>query len=169
MILQIHIKSIFREQIFNVLTGMINELFRRFLLQILCMHKLRFFLGTFILLMTSALCFGWGFLVHRTVAQLSVYQLPKEMRPFFYMNMNYLVTESIGPDVRRNSDPSENPKHFIDAENYGDSALWKMPLRWDDAVRIYSKDTLMKYGYVPYQVIMMKEKLTQAFRDKNKD
>ncbi|MBS1917549.1 MAG: hypothetical protein JST87_14865 [Bacteroidetes bacterium] len=133
------------------------------------MHKLRYFLGTILLLMMSVIVSGWGFLVHRTVAQLAVYQLPKKMRPFFFKNMDYLVKESIRPDLRRNTDPSENPKHFIDAENYGDSALWKMSFYWKDAVRLYSKDSLMKNGYVPYQVMMMKEKLTQAFRDKNKD
>ena len=30
---------------------------------------------------------SWGFLVHRTVNQLAVYELPKGMQPFFYKNM----------------------------------------------------------------------------------
>ena len=52
---------------------------------------------------------------------------------------------------------------------YGDSFEWKMPLHWDDALKIYSKDTLMKYGYVPYEVIMEKNALTNAMRNKNAD
>lgn len=115
-------------------------------------------------------CFSsWGFLVHRTVNQLAIYELPKKMQPFFYKNMDSIVKEAVRPDLRRNTDPTEASKHFIDMEMYGDSAAWKMPLRWEDAVRIYSKDTLLKYGYVPYVVVMMKEKLTQAFRNGNKD
>jgi hypothetical protein len=44
-----------------------------------------------------------------------------------------------------------------------------MPLHWNDAVSKYSKDTLEKYGYVPYQVVYMKNKLTEAFKAGNKD
>lgn len=114
-------------------------------------------------------CCSWGFLVHRTVNQLAVYQLPDQMRLFFYKNKDSLVKEAPGPDMRRSSDPLENPRHFIDLEAYGDSAAWKMPLHEADAIRIYSFDTLKKYGYVPYQVQREKALLTAAFRKGEKD
>lgn len=112
---------------------------------------------------------SWGFLVHRTINQLAVYQLPKKMQPFFYENLDYLVKYSIRPDQRRSQDSMEASKHFIDLEAYGDSAAWKMPMEWNEAILAYSKDTLLKYGYVPYWVISMKEKLTNAFRNYNTD
>jgi len=41
------------------------------------------------------LSFGsWAFLIHRTVNQLAIYQLP----PFFYENIDYLVQHSVRPD-----------------------------------------------------------------------
>lgn len=123
-----------------------------------------------LLLMCGLFLFsGWGFLVHRTVNQLAVYQLPKGMRPFFHEHLDYLVQKSVRPDQRRNSDSTEAPKHFIDAEVYGDSALWRMPYNWQQAVAQYSKDTLEKYGYVPYWVMNVKAKLTNAFRNGNRD
>jgi hypothetical protein len=112
---------------------------------------------------------SWGFLVHRTVNQLAIYQLPKKMQLFFYANMDSIVKYSIRPDQRRNEDRTEAPKHFIDLEAYGDSAAWKMPLTWNEAVAKYSRDTLIKYGYVPYWIIAMKEKLVNAFRSRNAD
>jgi hypothetical protein len=112
---------------------------------------------------------SWGFLVHRTVNQLAVYELPKIPRAFFYSNMDYIVKHSVRADLRRNEDSAEDTKHFIDFEAFGDSAAWKMPMSWGDAVRLYSKDSLIKYGYVPYHIIMMKVRLTDAFRNKNKD
>jgi hypothetical protein len=112
---------------------------------------------------------SWGFLVHRTVNQLAIYQLPKKMQPFFYENRDYLVKNAIRPDQRRNQDPNEAPKHFIDLEVYGDSAAWKMPLTWNEAVAKYSRDTIIKYGYLPYWIIAMKEKLTGAFKAGNTD
>jgi hypothetical protein len=114
-------------------------------------------------------CSSWGFLVHRVIAQLAVYELPEKIKPFFFTNRAYLVKQSVRPDLRRNTDPTENPKHFIDIEMYGDSAMWKMPTGWDRAVSIYSRDTLVKYGYLPYEVVMMKDSLTRAIRDMNKE
>ena len=112
---------------------------------------------------------SWGFLVHRTVNQLAIYQLPKKMQPFFYANMDSIVKYSIRPDQRRNEDRTEAPKHFIDLEAYGDSAAWKMPLTWNEAVAKYSRDTLIKYGYLPYWIMAMKEKLVNAFHSGNAD
>ena len=114
-------------------------------------------------------CSGWGFLMHRTITQLSVYQLPGEMQPFFHQNMDYLVRNSVRPDQRRNTDKTEDTKHFIDFEAYGKDAANKMPLQWDAAVARYSKDSLLKYGYVPYWIIEMQGRLTNAFRKGNKD
>ena len=124
-----------------------------------------------VILLASVVLFlsSWGFLVHRTVHQLAVYHLPKPMQPFFYKSMNYLVENAPRPDLRRNQDSTEAPKHFIDLEAFGDSAAWKMPAKWEDAARIYSKDSLIKYGYVPYQIITIKNKLTEAFKAMDDD
>lgn len=122
-------------------------------------------------LITSVLIIstGWGFLVHKTVHQLAVYELPETMLPFFYQQMDYLVTNAPRPDMRRNEDSTEATKHFIDLEMFGDRAATKMPLDWNRAVQKYTADTLLKYGYVPYHIIYMKGKLTEAFRKGNKD
>jgi hypothetical protein len=79
------------------------------------------------------------------------------------------VQHSIRPDQRRNSDATEATKHFIDLEIFGDSAALKMPQGWDAAVQKYTKDTLLKYGHLPYWVVTMKDKLTNAFRARNTD
>ena len=112
---------------------------------------------------------SWGFLVHRTVNQLAVYELPKTLREFFYRNLDYMVKESVRADLRRNNDSTEDTKHFINFEAFGDSAAWKMPIAWEEAVELYSKDSLIKHGYVPYYILVMKDRLTKAFRSKQKD
>ncbi len=112
---------------------------------------------------------GWGFLVHKTVHQLAVYELPTDIRPFFYQNMESLVANAPRPDTRRNTDSTEAPKHFIDLEMFGEKAATKMPLDWEAATEKYSKDSLLKYGYVPYHIVYMKEKLTEAFKSRKKD
>ena len=112
---------------------------------------------------------GWGFLVHRTIHQLAVYELPEPIRPFFYKNMENLVYNAPRPDLRRNEDSTEATKHFIDFEMYGENAAHTMPTDWQKAVQQFSRDSLLKYGYVPYHIIYVQKKLTEAFKIKNKD
>jgi hypothetical protein len=78
---------------------------------------------------------GWGFLIHKTVHQLAVYALPKEMVPFFYQHVDYLVNNAPRPDQRRNTDSTEAPKHFIDLEMYGPDAANSMPMGWTEAAK----------------------------------
>lgn len=112
---------------------------------------------------------SWGFLVHKTAHQLAVYELPAGLQEFFFHHLDYLEYNAPRPDIRRNQDSSEASKHFIDLEMYGTDAVHTMPLKWKDAVAKYSRDTLLKYGYVPYHVVYMKEKLSEAFKSGNAD
>jgi hypothetical protein len=52
---------------------------------------------------------SWGFLVHRTIHQISIYSLPKPLQLFFGSEMDYLVYNSVRPDVRRKDDPKRKP------------------------------------------------------------
>lgn len=121
------------------------------------------------LLAALLLCSSWGFLMHRTITQLAVYPLPPQMQSFFYHFKDEIVKNSTRPDERRRNDPSEDAKHFIDFDAYGPKASRRMPMDWDIAVLAFSKDTLLKYGYVPYWVMVMQERLTNAFRQRRRD
>ncbi len=83
--------------------------------------------------------------------------------------MDTLALKSIRPDQRRSTDRNENPKHFIDLENYGPGAVLIMPHDIKTAVEKYSWDTLRKYGYVPYQVLIEYDSLVKALKQKNAD
>ncbi|WP_165699291.1 zinc dependent phospholipase C family protein [Hymenobacter jejuensis] len=129
------------------------------------MKKLSFTLALVLLL--PVLSPGWGFFAHKTIAQLAVYSLPGSMQGFYYRHMGELVKKITAPDERRESDPAEAPKHFIDMDHYGSDPFGAMPKEWDKAVAKYSADTLRKYGTVPWVVTEVKEKLTEAFRQRD--
>ncbi|UOQ67349.1 zinc dependent phospholipase C family protein [Hymenobacter volaticus] len=123
----------------------------------------------FILLLCLALLVpvtspGWGFFAHRTIAQLSVYALPSSLQPFYFRHMKEIVKLSTAPDERRDSDPKEATKHFIDMDHYGDDPFGLMPKAWDKAEAKYTADTLHKYGTVPWQIMETKDDLTAAFK-----
>lgn len=121
----------------------------------------------FLLQLSENKLFGWGFFAHQRINRLAVFCLPEPMQAFFKQNIVYLTENAVNPDRRRGSVKDEAPKHYIDIDVYGDSALWKMPRRWQDAVAKYTEDTLQEYGIVPWQVNKMKYDLTKAFESKN--
>lgn len=127
------------------------------------------FLLTFSLLLCSLLGFGWGFFGHKIITQLAIYGLPRQMQPFYYRHQESLVEHSVRPDQRRNQDPEEGPRHFIDLDVYGDGTNEQLPKEWEEAVKVHSADTLRKYGIVPWHVVRLKERLTEAFRSRNAD
>ncbi len=111
---------------------------------------------------------AWGFFGHRTITQVAVYELPTTMQAFYYRHMAELVRLSTSPDERRNDDPTEAPKHFIDMDHYSEiDPFGKVPQQFDKAVEKFSADTLKKYGTVPWVVLETKQSLTEAFHQRD--
>jgi hypothetical protein len=132
------------------------------------MKKTSLWLLLVTLLLAAGTASGWGFFGHRTITQIAVYDLPASMQAFYYRNMPALVRLSTAPDERRNTDPSEAPKHYIDMDHYSEEdPFGKMPRQYDKATSKYTADTLKKYGTVPWVVIEMKDSLTEAFRNRD--
>ena len=112
---------------------------------------------------------AWGFYAHRRIDRLAVFTLPPEMIGFYKKHIVYITETSTKPDSRRTIVPGEAPKHYIDIDVYGDSAVYKLPRYWKDAVAKYTEDTLMAYGIVPWHINLMKYQLTEAFKTRDTD
>ncbi len=118
----------------------------------------------FILLGISPFLFSfWGFFAHQRINRLAVFILPTEMIGFYKANINYITEAAVNPDRRRFSSSEEAPRHYIDIDHYGDSAVNKMPRFWKSAVEKYSEDTLKAYGIVPWHINTMYYRLKDAF------
>lgn len=112
---------------------------------------------------------SWGFLVHKTVNQIAIYNLPAPLQAFFHANMEYMVEQAPRPDNRKRLDKLESSKHILDIEKYGDNAINTMPLDLNTAIKKYTFDSLKSHGWGPYNVIIQLDNLTNAFKSKNKD
>jgi len=112
---------------------------------------------------------AWGFFGHRLINRLAVFTLPPEMMGFYKTNIDYLTENATRPDSRRTVVPGEAPRHFLDVDVYGDSALARLPRSYADAVAKYGEDSLLKHGIVPWHVVAMKGQLTEAFRHRDAD
>lgn len=111
---------------------------------------------------------SWGFLVHRTITQTAIYSLPDSLQLFYFKNMKDLVKMSVNPDLRQKDDPTEKNKHFIDLDSplYNKKAI---PDKWEIAVKKYGEAKLRKEGTLPWEIVKTKQKLTQAFKNKDKN
>jgi hypothetical protein len=112
---------------------------------------------------------NWGFFAHQKINRLAVFTLPPEMVKFYKKNINYLSEAAVNPDKRRYAVADEAPKHYIDLDDYGDSAAYKLPRYWKDAVTKFGKDSLMKQGIVPWQINQVYYQLKDAFSIKDPD
>jgi hypothetical protein len=109
------------------------------------------------------LCCSWGFFAHQRINRLAVFTLPPEMIKFYKKHISYITEAAVNPDRRRFSMPDEAPRHYIDLDHFGDSALYKIPHYWSRAVAQYSEDTLKAYGIVPWHINRMYYQLREAF------
>ncbi len=110
---------------------------------------------------------SWGFYAHRQINRLAVFTLPPEMIGFYKKNILYITEASVNPDRRRFAVVDEAPRHYIDIDHFGDSALYKMPRYWNDAVEKYGEDTLKAYGILPWHISVMYYRLRDAFMVKD--
>ncbi|OKL40650.1 zinc dependent phospholipase C family protein [Pontibacter flavimaris] len=113
--------------------------------------------------------YTWGFFAHQRINRLAVFSLPPEMMRFYKKHIRYITENAVNPDKRRYAVEGEAPRHYIDLDVYGDSALYKIPRFWPEAVEKYTEDTLMAYGIAPWHINRMKYQLTEAFKERDVD
>lgn len=113
--------------------------------------------------LSSGLANGWGFYAHKKINRMAIFTLPPEMIRFYKHHLLFIMEEAVGPDKRRYVVAEEAPRHYIDLEAFGDSALYKLPRYWKEAVAAYSEDTLKAYGIVPWHIQKEANRLTAAF------
>lgn len=126
-----------------------------------------FRIGIFSLILVFSSSFIWGFYAHSLINRLAVFSLPEEMMGFYKPQIQYITENAVNPDRRRYAVEGEAEKHYIDLDNYGDSALQILPIYWFDAVEKFSEDTLRANGIGPWAAYLTFVNLTKAFEQKN--
>ncbi|MDX2304975.1 MAG: zinc dependent phospholipase C family protein [Microscillaceae bacterium] len=125
----------------------------------------------FLLCLMNTQAFSWGFFAHKLINRMAVFTLPPEMVGFYKFYLTYIEENAVNPDKRRYAVDGEAPRHYIDVDIYdplyNDSAVFKMPRYWKDAIATHTEDTLNAYGIAPWHIYSMKYRLTEAFRKKD--
>ncbi|HYH55753.1 MAG TPA: zinc dependent phospholipase C family protein [Anseongella sp.] len=118
-----------------------------------------------------ALClfcgFKWGFLAHKKINRAAVFTLPAEMLRFYKNNLAYITDQAVAADRRRYVVEEEAARHYLDVESYGEELLRGPAPTWEEAVERFSADTLREHGLLPWHILRMTARLTQAFLDRD--
>ena len=120
-----------------------------------------------ILLPSILICSSWGFFAHQRINRLAVFTLPKGMIKFYKSNIDFITEHAVDPDKRRYADTAEAPKHFIDADRYGETPFDSIPKKWNDAVARYNEKTLKENGILPWQIERSYYSLVKAFQERD--
>jgi len=112
---------------------------------------------------------SWGFFGHRHINYHAVFLLPPAMVSFYKKNIRYLADHAVDPDKRRYAIAEEAPRHYIDMDHYLQVPKDSLPKKWDDAVLLFSEDTLNAHGIAPWWIMVMQARLKKAFRECNAD
>lgn len=111
---------------------------------------------------------SWGTFGHEHIDRAAVFALPDQLRSFFYNHIDFITQESTVPDLRKYTlnDKAENPRHFIDLENFG--SVDSLPKNMEEVKKKYDDKFLQSNGILPWYLQDMMEKLTKAFKEKKK-
>lgn len=121
-----------------------------------------------ILLYAYTPSFCWGFYGHRTINHMAVFLLPPEMLILFKPNLEFLTEHAVDPDKRRYLVAAEGPRHYIDMDHYGQYPYPDLPRSFGKAAEKFSVDSLQAHGVGPWWLQTMLNRLTEAFRNRDK-
>ncbi|WEK37242.1 MAG: zinc dependent phospholipase C family protein [Candidatus Pseudobacter hemicellulosilyticus] len=111
--------------------------------------------------------YSWGFYAHRLINRQAVFLLPPSMLVLYKPLLPWIEAHAVDPDKRRYLLPEEKPRHYIDLDRYG-PPFDSLPRHWSAALARYPADSLQKHGILPWWVQTVLQRLTAAFREKDK-
>jgi hypothetical protein len=110
---------------------------------------------------------AWGFGAHKYIMERTIELLPAEIKPFFQNGRTFLVEHVVDPDLWRTVGwEEESPRHFVDMDAYGPHPFTALPHAYEDAVKKYGREFVVKNGTLPWRVDEIYRKLVEAFSPK---
>ncbi|MBI3273020.1 MAG: hypothetical protein HYZ53_28785 [Planctomycetes bacterium] len=108
---------------------------------------------------------AWGRRGHELVNDRAIGLLPPELRPFFERHRPELLVLANEPDLRKQRDPQEGPRHFLDLDAAGDPAQY--PRTLEEAMRRFGAKRAVEYGVLPWHIGTVSAELTAAMKAGN--
>jgi hypothetical protein len=121
-----------------------------------------------LVLLPVSVILGWGAEGHKLISNKAMTLLPAEMGSFIKWQ-DYITVHSVDPDLRRDRDKSEAPKHFIDIDFYPEFLNGRMIEDKAGLVSEYGDSVVTKMGLLPWATLDTYKNLISALKEKNRD
>ena len=128
--------------------------------------KIEFFL--FVVLLPIGFIYSWGEKGHEVINKKAVELLPKEMDSFKIWK-DYLAQHASDADIRRKTDNTEAPRHYIDIDYYKEFLNGNMIENKDKLISKYGDSLVTANGILPWATLETLNNLTESFKEKNRD
>ena len=116
-----------------------------------------------LLVISSLLFIAWGGTGHYIINYNSIYSALPTMI-FFNEWADSLAAHASDADYRKQYDPTEGPKHYIDIDNYPSFlAGGTIPQSFDSCVTLYGYSFVIQQGILPWAILQTFDSVQTAF------
>ena len=116
-------------------------------------------------LLLSLLLGGWGSSGHRIINEKSALSFNQEMQDFNTW-AQFLADHASDADYRKDQDPNEGPKHYIDIDLYYSFLFYgRIPQTIDSVIDMYGSGFVYDNGILPFATMATVEFLEQCFEN----
>lgn len=115
------------------------------------------------ILIVISIC-GWGGTGHKIINRKMIYSFPSSMSAFYWW-ADSLSKHASDADYRKNSDPSESPRHYIDIDNYPEFlTTGRIPQSLDSLIAIHGNYFVLDNGILPFAIIATTDSVKKYFQ-----
>jgi hypothetical protein len=114
------------------------------------MHNRKKFSLLFFVIPFSLFLMAWGYNGHNKINGSASLSFTQEMEQFQSWAV-MLAEHASDADYRKDTDPNEGPRHYIDIDNYpGFATTGRIPQTYDSVVAIYGVNFVIEQGVLPW-------------------
>ncbi|NVN96141.1 MAG: T9SS type A sorting domain-containing protein [Bacteroidetes bacterium] len=120
--------------------------------------------STLLFIIIAVILISWGATGHRKINFNATYSFNFQMAQFLSWG-SQLQNHASDADTRKDTDPTEVPKHYIDIDNYSEfSTLHRIPQTWDSIISIHGSSFVMDAGILPWATVTAYDTLVKCFQ-----
>jgi hypothetical protein len=108
---------------------------------------------------------GWGSKGHRKISQNMAICLPAQMSFLKPVWTNFISTHASDADYRKDQDPNESPRHYIDIDNYPEFIqTGRIIQTYDSIVEKFGNAFVVDQGILPWATLRTFDSLKNCFQ-----
>ena len=120
---------------------------------------------TVFFLFIMILCSGWGSVGHRKINQHAPASFPHSMVFLKASWTIFLADHGSDADIRKGWDPDEEPKHYIDIDDYPEFLInGKIPRTYDSVCALHGLSFVIDKGTLPWATLIAFDSLKSCFQ-----